>query len=163
KRSPHRPSRTPAHGLRAGVVGSPILADRTAMGDRIMSTQFVRTWLKYLVGPGGEEHTRRRSRPWIYRPRLEVLEDRCCPSCATSVVDGHILQIVGETATRIDIVDTSTAVVVTCDDEPEMTFTGIDQIMVNANSGDDAVSYRFDPVPSAARGRPANLFVDLGA
>src|SRR5262249_50946511 len=85
------------------------------------------------------------------------------PSVKTSVLGGHILQIVGDdTANRIGIVDTSSTVFV-ADDQGTMAFTGIDQIMVNTNGGDDAVSYRFVNPADPSRARPANLFVDLGA
>src|SRR4051812_36925814 len=71
-------------------------------------------------------------RPAGFRPRLEALEDRWCPSCTVSVVDGHLLQVVGDRAdNHIDIVGNGLGgIQVAADGAPARTFTGINKIVV---------------------------------
>jgi Ca2+-binding RTX toxin-like protein len=75
-----------------------------------------------------------------FRPRLEVLEDRRCPAVTWSVLEGHILAVMGDRGNNtIGVVVRGDQVDVTGDDAPVQSFTGIDSIRVNAWAGRDTV------------------------
>src|SRR5262245_22593023 len=77
-----------------------------------------------------------------YRLRLEALESRWCPAC-TVTVSGHTLRIIGDAANNnVAIVDNGAAgIVVTCDGTAHPAATGIRNVVVRTQAGDDTVSY----------------------
>jgi hypothetical protein len=86
----------------------------------------------------------RPSRKGSYRPRLAALEGRWCPSCTISVIDGHILRILGdETANRIDILQTSDGMTDVSCDGTTASFRGINAFDLATGAGNDFVTANF--------------------
>jgi hypothetical protein len=72
-----------------------------------------------------------------YRPGLETLEDRCCPSVFVAQT-GPILQILGNNASdMVSLVVTNTVATVTANNIPQ-TFFGIQGINAQLGGGNDA-------------------------
>jgi hypothetical protein len=95
-------------------------------------------------------------------PRLEVLEDRCLPSCTTQV-SGGVLTILGDArANDIRITDNGTngagSLTVQCDGVVR-SFNGIAKIVVNSREGADHVEYRLTGDLTVSR----EIDVNLGA
>jgi len=101
----------------------------------------------------------RRCRPGHFRPRLENLEDRSCPSC-TVVQDGSTLFITGDRAgNRIAIQQDVQGCHVTCDGGATANFSDVTLIVVQSRTGNDGVNVAY------GKGiyQPADLDVSLGA
>jgi hypothetical protein len=117
------------------------------------------------------------------RPRLEQLEDRYVtsgfavgaggddtlvahvksprPHVQESVIDGHILKLVGDNmASHIQIADQGErGIRVAIDDGEFIWFLGIDQVVVSTGAGHDTLQYELDG-PNTT---PADLSVQLGS
>lgn len=95
-------------------------------------------------------------------PRLEAFDERCLPSVTAIIVpNSNILQITGDAnANTITITDDGTASGVTVvGDGQTFTFTGqIDAIIVDAQGGDDVVTYNLTATLASSR----NIDVHLG-
>jgi hypothetical protein len=94
------------------------------------------------------------------RLRLEALENRCCPSCDVSVIDGHILRILGdETANRIEIRQTSDGMTNLSCDGATAAFRGINEFDIATGASNDFVTANFQNPPDG----DFNFRADLGA
>src|SRR4051812_42402229 len=95
------------------------------------SNYWFRRLLSQLHGAGRSSSEARKARAAGFLPRLEVLEDRWCPSTTAAVIgQGHILQIVGDRSdNQVSIVDHGAlGVQVALDGHEGRTFTGIRQV-----------------------------------
>ena len=93
-----------------------------------------------------------------FRPQLEAVEERCCPTCSVAVLDGHVLQVrgdAGDDSVRVAEARDGT-VSVTCDGDEPHRFTGIDRLLIDTGDGGDHVSV------SAEAGRLSQVTVTLG-
>jgi len=91
----------------------------------------------------------RSSRPASFVPRLEVLEDRWCPS-VTLQTNGPELRIQGNAAADvIGITDNGAGRVSVTANGQTAAFSGITQIRVESGDGNDTVDYRLTG-PTAA-------------
>ena len=86
-----------------------------------------------------------RSTTRSFRPSLDRLEDRWCPSCSIRVLDGHILEIGGDDAGNRVIIaiesQQSGEVRVICDDDRAQMFHRIDSIKLRSGNGNDVVQF----------------------
>jgi hypothetical protein len=95
-----------------------------------------------------------------FRPRLEALEDRCCPSAIITAIP-HTLLIVGDSgANAVQITDQGNGTVTaSVDSLGPVTRSGINNIVVLTGGGNDTVNYNL----TGALTSPQNLYIDLGA
>jgi hypothetical protein len=95
-----------------------------------------------------------------FRPRLERLERRDCPSC-TVFQNGQTLVILGDReANHIAIADTREGdITVTCDRGDAQRFAGVEQIILKTFAGDDEVTATFSNPPEPV----FHFRADLGA
>jgi hypothetical protein len=93
--------------------------------------------------------SRKRLFPSTFRPRLERVEERECPSC-TVFQRGDELVILGDReANAITIADTREGdIAVTCDGGDPHRFSGVGQIVVASFGGDDSVDATFSGLSS---------------
>jgi hypothetical protein len=100
----------------------------------------------------------RRTRTLI--PRLEILEDRFCPSCAVRLAETTLLVLGDSLANRVEITDHGVrGVRVVCDDDRPADFADrIDHIVVRTDGGSDSVIYDMEDPDLRSR----HLRVDLG-
>lgn len=100
---------------------------------------------------------RSRWSPTSFRPWLESLEVRSCPSC-TMVMEGNTLFIHGDnTANNIDILQ-GLGTTVTCDGAAPAHFSGIDHLQIDTGDGDDRVRILIGLLPPT----PFLVEADLG-
>src|SRR5262245_41385420 len=120
KRSPHRPGISRALGLRARSDGVFILS-------RTDSRQETTMWFHSLLFAWRPRNCQPQRQP-KFRPRLEALEDRYCPSC-TFYQDGTTLVGRGDAGNdTVAFLDHQTGVIdVTCDGRTQ-TFRDITRI-----------------------------------
>jgi hypothetical protein len=126
---------------------------------RIMFPTFSLWCLTFLRQVAARKRTR--TCPAFYRPRLEALEDRWCPSCTLGLRNG-VLSIVGDRASNaVAVQDQGTAgVFVFCDGKDGIRFTDVRSINAQLDGGDDRLDYLAaspDITPF-----PRSLTVDLG-
>jgi len=109
------------------------------------------------------QSAKRLNRRITFSPCLEVLEDRRCPAVTMRVLEGHILEVMGDQGNnRIEIHRIPEQLRVMADDAPPRMFTGIDTIRVNTWAGDDSVRFFFEPdMPPSQMG--FSFSADLGA
>ncbi|MFL5243048.1 MAG: hypothetical protein ACJ8FY_13150 [Gemmataceae bacterium] len=105
----------------------------------------------------------RTRQPISFRPELEALESRDCPS-ANIFVFGHTMVILGDSnANAVTVSDDGnggiTADITSPTGGASRTATGIRNVAIATFGGDDTVNY----TQSAARTGRLGLFVDLGA
>ena len=106
---------------------------------------------------------RDRGRNAIFRPQLEHLESRWCPSCSV-VSTGTNLFITGDNkANRVEIQDFGArGVRVQCDGGEAQTFQGIQQMVARTGAGDDTLIYLMDSPDLTPEPRQALFDVGQG-
>jgi hypothetical protein len=109
-----------------------------------------------------KKHMKRRTeRKHSLQPRLEDLESRRCPAVTMSVLEGHILEVLGDRGNNvIELVNNGSQISVMGDGAPTQTFTGIDTIRVNTWTGRDNVRLVIETPPPDP---DFSFAVDLGA
>src|SRR5438477_4313416 len=101
-----------------------------------------------------------RNRPWTFRPELEALEGRDCPSAIVTAIP-HTLLIVGDAGDNaVQITDQGNGTVTaSVDSGPAVTRSGINAILVLTRGGNDTVQYNLTgPIVT-----PRALAIDLGS
>lgn len=89
-----------------------------------------------------------RHRAQTFRPWLERLDDRSCPSC-TLIMFGSTLFIHGDNAANdIDINVQGLETTVTCDSAAPAHFTGIDHLNIDTGQGNDRVQILIGAFPA---------------
>jgi hypothetical protein len=109
----------------------------------------------------GRARKPRPRRPQTFRPEVQSLEDRWCPSCTVRVVDGNTLQVLGDNADNNVVITDSRprSIQVTCDGRTSPRFTGIPDLQVNLGPGNDGLVLNWDAdMPSV----PTDTRIDLG-
>src|SRR5262245_36472724 len=87
-------------------------------------------------------HTKnRRARGSLW---LESMEHRACP-CATGQIADTLFITGDRTGDRIELKQSGDQIQVSCDDEPEQTFTGVFHVVVNTWAGDDTIFISYEP------------------
>lgn len=106
--------------------------------------KFLSTLRDAILGTTARGTGRGRPKPGGFRPRLEGLEDRWCPSC-TVVQDGGTLLITGDhNDNYISVSQNGEHVAVSCDGAEAVSYTGINRVEVRAGAGGDFVDYGID-------------------
>lgn len=104
---------------------------------------------------------RQTERKHSFQPRLEVMEDRCCPAVTMAVLDGHILQVLGDRGDNVlDFAQRGSELNLTFNGSSMRTFTGIDTVRVNTWAGRDTVRLVLETPPPAP---DFSFTADLGA
>jgi hypothetical protein len=103
--------------------------------------------------------SRPRSRPHTFRPELEVLEGRDCPSAIITAIP-HTLLILGDAGDNtVKITDDGKGTVTASIDAVSATRSGINAIVVLTGGGNDTVNYSLTgPLTT-----PRAVAVDLGS
>jgi hypothetical protein len=103
---------------------------------------------------------RARSQPCTFRPQLEALESRDCPSAVVTFIP-HTLLILGDSGDNtVKITDNgSGTVTASVDSVPAVTKSGINNILVLTRGGNDTVNYNLTGTLTT----PRLLSVDLGS
>ena len=76
-----------------------------------------------------------------FLPRVESLENRLCLDCAIAADDGKLTIEGDDAANTVSVThDGAGNVVVVCDGEPALNFSGIKEIEIDTGGGDDSVN-----------------------
>src|SRR5215470_4151014 len=104
---------------------------------------------------------RPRSQPCTFRPQLEALESRDCPSAAVVTYIPHTLLILGDSGDNTVKISDNGAGTVTAsvDLGTAVTKSGINYILVFTKGGNDTVNYNLTGTLTT----PRLLSVDLGS
>jgi hypothetical protein len=98
----------------------------------------------------------RRQSPPRFSPRLEILEDRLCLSCTTTLVGSTLTIQATQHGNTINMTDDgSGTITVTCDTGAPASFGGVTNIVVSGGTGKDAVTYALTGT------RSSNLQLDV--
>jgi hypothetical protein len=103
---------------------------------------------------------RKNDRQWTYRPRLEALESRWCPTCTVRVIGDSLLILGDGRPNTVEIHDHGTrGIDLVCDGRAQ-TVPDTSRILVLTFGGDDRVDYAWGNPDQAPA--PRAVGIDLG-